>query len=77
MFIVQISKQITQLNDSRVYNGCAFDSSQVFLPFEDLGTPRKTKAEAKDDLRFWTELNDYAVSQRGETSRNRYRIQEY
>ena len=30
--------------------------------------------EVEERLAFWIDLNNYAVSQRGESSRNKYRV---
>lgn len=48
----------------RCYNGCHFESKIVWTDWEtlELDTPPE-KVEAR--LKFWRELNDYAVSQRG------------
>ena len=74
---IEISRQCTELTDSqsRVYNGCAYSSKQSFKPFEVLesGVPPE---EAEERLAFWIDLNNYAVSQRGENSRNKYRIKD-
>ena len=74
---IEISEQRTVITDPyrRVYNGCIFDSEQVFTPFRVLesGIP---KSEIEERLLFWVDLNNYAVSQRGETSRNKYRVVE-
>ena len=72
---IEISRQRTIITDSqsRVYNGCAFSTKQVFTPFETLesGIPED---KAEERLAFWVDLNNYAVSQRGESSRDKYRI---
>jgi len=75
--IIEISRQYTELTDSqrRVYNGCAYKSKQSFKPFEVLESgiaPEKVE----ERLAFWIDLNNYAVSQRGENSRNKYRIKD-
>lgn len=72
---IEISRQITVITDPqrRVYNGCIYSSEQIFKPFEVLesGIPEE---EAEERLAFWVDLNNYAVSQRGESSRNKYRL---
>ena len=72
---IEISRQYTEITDSqrRVYNGCIYKSKQSFKPFEVLesGIPEE---EVEERLAFWIDLNNYAVSQRGESSRNKYRV---
>lgn len=74
---IQISRQYTEITDPqrRVYNGCAFSSRQSFKPFETLESGLSPE-EVNQRLEFWVDLNNYAVSKRGETSRNKYRIVE-
>ena len=72
---IQISRQYTELLDPRVYNGCAYKSKQSFRPFETLESGLSPE-EVNQRLEFWVDLNNYAVSQRGKTSRNKYRIVE-
>lgn len=74
---IQISRQYTKITDlqRRVYNGCAFSSRQSFTPWETIESGLSLE-EADQRLEFWVDLNNYAVSQRGETSRNKYRIKE-
>jgi len=74
---IEISKQQTILTDPqrRVYNGCMYSSAQIFTEFEILES-NISKEKATERLEFWVDLNNYAVSQRGESSRNKYRIVE-
>ena len=74
---IQISRQYTEITDQqrRVYNGCAFSSRQSFTPWETLESGLSPE-EIDQRLEFWVDLNNYAVSQRGETSRNKYRIKD-
>ena len=72
---IQISKPRINITDPqrRVYNGCIHSYEIYYTPFEDL------ESEIPEDkvekcLAFWTDLNDYAVSQRGEDSRSKYRV---
>ena len=58
----------------RCYNGCHFKSELRWTPWETLEFTTAIKAEAR--LRFWRELNDYAVSQRGESARSEFEIVE-
>ena len=59
----------------RCYNGCHFSSELVWTAWEELDyAATLEKAEAR--LKFWTELNDYAVSQRGEEAKSEFKIVE-
>lgn len=55
----------------RCYNGCHFSSELRWTEWEDLQSTTEEKKEAK--LKFWRELNDYAVSQRGKSAYIEYR----
>lgn len=72
---IEISRQRTVITDPqrRVYNGCIHSSEQVFTEFEILES-EIDESEVEERLAFWVDLNNYAVSQRGEGSRNKYRI---
>jgi len=52
----------------RCYNGAHFSSELVWGPWEELDYT--TKPEER--LKFWTELNDVAVSARGEGAQREY-----
>lgn len=57
----------------RCYNGCHYKSELVWTQWEILesgidGGPRR--------LKFWRELNDYAISQRGESARAEFKLVE-
>jgi hypothetical protein len=58
----------------RCYNGCHFSSEWQWTPWEILERFPIEQTEAK--LKFWTELNDYAVSQRGEGAKREFKIKE-
>ncbi len=59
----------------RCYNGCHFTSSLVLGPWKILESEiSESKIEHK--MKFWRELNDYAVSQRGESARTEYKMVE-
>lgn len=55
----------------RCYNGCfpSSDWEMVWTQWEVLETHMP-----RDRIKFWSELNDYAVSQRGCDSKSEYRI---
>jgi uncharacterized protein YhdP len=58
----------------RCYNGCHFSSELQWQPWVSLhsGLSAEKAAEA---LKYWQELNDYAVSQRGESARREFKIE--
>ena len=58
----------------RCYNGCYFSYEYQWTRWESLesGLPAE-KVERK--LKFWTELNDYAVSQRGEGAKREFKVE--
>lgn len=59
----------------RCYNGCHFKSELVFTPWEVLRynvPPEK----ADEVLKFYRDLNDFAVSQRGESAKSEFEIVE-
>ena len=74
---IEISRQYTELTDPqrRVYNGCVYSSKQSFRPWEILESGISEK-DINERLNFWVDLNNYAVSQRGENSMNKYRIKD-
>lgn len=56
----------------RCYNGAHFSSELQWLAWESLGAVPPEKEESQ--LQFWRELNDYAVSQRGEGARTEFKL---
>lgn len=60
----------------RCYNGALFSSEMVWTGWEDLEYMKylKPDTDPEDRLKFWRELNDYAVSQRGESARCEFRL---
>lgn len=59
----------------RCYNGCNFSEE---LRWTDWATIESTIAEERlpRRLEFWRELNDYAISERGESARAEYKAVE-
>ena len=55
----------------RCYNGCHFSSELLWTAWGVLEYVSEDKVERK--LKFWRELNDYAISQRGESARSEYK----
>lgn len=59
----------------RCYNGCHFSYDLIWTPWEVLDSNVKPE-KVESTLVFWRELNDYAVSQRGESAKAEYEIVE-
>lgn len=60
----------------RCYNGAHFSSEVQWTEWADLEDMKYLKPDADPEarLKFWRELNDYAVSQRGKSARSEYRL---
>ena len=58
----------------RCYNGCHAKSELRWSEWELLDWCQGGDSEKR--LKFWIELNDYAVSQRGESARSEFEIRE-
>lgn len=73
LFTIRSRRQIEVNNDPqrRCYNGCHFSTELVWLPWEDL-VLNVTPETVDDKLKFWRELNDYAVSCRGPGAKIEY-----
>lgn len=56
----------------RCYNGAHFSYELQWTEWEILERVKEKDAERK--LTFWTELNDYAVSQRGESAKRELKL---
>jgi hypothetical protein len=59
----------------RCYDGCHFSSEIVWTAWSTLDRLPNAEAAARK-LKFWRELNDYAVSQRGEGAKREFKIVE-
>lgn len=71
--MTSIKHEVNTDPQRRCYNGCHYSSKLVDTPFEVLESwPTQEIVERR--LKFWTELNDYAVSQRGESARRKFRV---
>lgn len=57
----------------RCYDGVHFSSELRWTPWATLGIYSADKIQ--DKLKFWRELNDYAISQRGESARSEYKAE--
>lgn len=62
----------------RCYNGAHFKSELQWTAWSVLDTLNDLKpgSTAETRLKFWRELNDYAVSQRGEEARTEFKLAE-
>ena len=69
---VRHRREINTDPQRRCYNGCHFSSELVWTPWEVI-VPDIAEEKVADALVFWRSLNDYAVSQRGESARSEYR----
>ena len=56
----------------RCYNGAFYSYEFVWGPWQTLEFT--TEEGVEDRLKFWRELNDYAVSQRGRGAKSEFRI---
>jgi len=65
-------KEVNNDPQRRCYNGCHFSTEIVVGPWEDLDYGDKPKLERR--LKFWTELNDEAVKDRGPGAKKDFRI---
>jgi hypothetical protein len=57
----------------RCYNGCYYSSELRWSAWEELEFSIAHDS-AQDRLKFWTELNDYAVSQRGPSAKCEFKV---
>jgi hypothetical protein len=74
-YVLMCRGKYLHLNDPRCYDGAFFDAEMRWGAWETLDRlPTAEKAEAK--LKFWRELNDYAVSQRGKSARREFKVVE-
>lgn len=72
MNILKREKKL-QLNDPRCYNGAFFDAELVDGEWEVLEYD-VPEDKVQSRLDFWIDLNNYAVSQRGESARSQFKI---
>jgi len=56
----------------RCYNGVHFSTKEIWGEWECLEHVKPEEIESR--LKFWQELNDYAVSQRGQGAKREFRI---
>jgi len=56
----------------RCYNGCHYSSEEIWSPWETIDFNIE-ESRIKDRLDWWRDLNDYAISERGESARKEFR----
>ena len=59
----------------RCYNGCHYSSELRWTAWQVLNV-ELPEASVERKLKFWRELNDYAVSQRGQAAKSEFRAVE-
>jgi len=59
----------------RCYNGANYSSETRWTEWIILERFSSEKSESR--LKFWTELNDYAVKERGDLAKREFKLQEY
>lgn len=72
-FTLLCRSKYLHLNDPRCYDGVYFDAVYLWGSFEEFGR-MDTMEDAERRKAFWVELNDYTVSQRGESARREFKI---
>jgi len=70
---ILVREKKLQLNDPRCYNGAFFDAEYVYGEWEVLEYD-VPESKVQERLDFWVDLNNYAVSQRGESARKQFKI---
>lgn len=78
MKILQVKEQFFVNRDpqKRCYNGAYFDAGYEWGQWQDFCTESAVTCTLEHWMKYWRELNDYAVSQRGEGARKQFRIVE-
>lgn len=70
---ILVRKKKLKLNDPRCYNGCFYDAEYVDGEWRVLEY-NIPESEIQSRLDFWIDLNNYAVSQRGESARKQFKV---
>lgn len=74
--VVLLRRQRIEVNTDpqrRCYHGCHFSSELRWTAWEVLDRFDAERTDAK--LKFWRELNDFAVSQRGPSAQCEYKVE--
>ena len=69
-------RKIQEINTDpqrRCYNGCHAKSELIWGQWEVLHS-KIPESKIEEQLTFWRELNDYAVSQRGKSARAEFEV---
>lgn len=76
-YVIMRSRRVLVNTDPqrRCYNGAHFSSALIDTEWEKFDD-EPTLDKAEERLKFWIELNEYAVSQRGELAKVNYKIEE-
>lgn len=77
MSLVNIEFRVRRLVNTdprrRCYNGCHYNSEWQWADWDTL-EHQISEDTGTDRIKFWRELNDYAISERGEGARRELRI---
>lgn len=80
MEVIWIRRRVLVNTDPfrRCYNGCYFSSEFQWSSWEVFDTCQDLRpgCSLENRLKFWRDLNDYAVSQRGESALCEYELRE-
>jgi hypothetical protein len=77
MYNIEVRRHVEVNTDPqrRCYNGCHASSEIQVTSWEVLVSAVEDNA-VESKLKFWRELNDYAVSQRGASAKKEFRVVE-
>jgi hypothetical protein len=75
ILMTRACREINTDPQRRCYNGAHFSSELVWTEWEALDR-LATQAEADRKVKFWTELNEYAVGQRGASAKREFKIEQ-
>lgn len=73
-FVLMGRSKYLHLNDPRCYNGAYFDAEHRWGQWEVLDR-LPTQERADRAVAYWADLNDYAVSQRGDSAKREFKIE--
>ena len=74
-YVLMCRGKYLHLNDPRCYNGAYFDTETRWSSWEVLDRLPDAETAARK-LKFWIELNDYAVGCRGKGAKREFKIVE-
>lgn len=73
-FVLMRRSKYLHLNDPRCYNGAYFDAEHRWGQWEVLDR-LPTQERADRAVTYWVDLNDYAISQRGDSAKREFKIE--